>query len=97
VKNVAANNHRKKMQMAAYAQKLANAGKADAEEMANATKSVNEVTVIEAPALASDRAERCVIPWLSSCDRGNFRSWLNAFTMTNASSTPAYVWAFSTS
>lgn len=53
VNNVAEKNHKKKIQIAAYAQKDANAGKAGDAEMAKATKSVSDVTVMDAPARAS--------------------------------------------
>lgn len=79
---------RKKIEIAAYAQKLANAGSFDDDEMPNATRSVADVTVILAPALASARALRFAIPSLSSEALGTFRSRLNALTITKTSSTP---------
>ncbi len=88
VKNVEAKNHKKKIPMDAYAQKLAKAGRLEDDEIAKATKSVKLVTVIDAPALASALPVREVISALDSSDRFTLRSRLNAFTMTNASSTP---------
>ena len=54
VKNVAARAHRKKMLIEANAQKDARAGRAEVDDIAKATRSVREVTVMEAPALARD-------------------------------------------
>lgn len=74
--------------MAAYAQKLARAGKLEDDEIPKATKSVVDVTVILVPARASARAHRFPISSLFSEARGPFLSRLKAFTITKASSTP---------
>ena len=57
-KKVAANAQRKKILIDANAQNDARAGSADEDEIANATRSVREVTVMEAPARASARLPR---------------------------------------
>ena len=80
VKKVAANSHRKKMPMAAYAQKLDKAGIADEEDMANATRSVMDVTVIDAPERANERAQRLARLSLSSEARAVCRSRSKALT-----------------
>jgi hypothetical protein len=73
----------------ANAQKLAKAGSADEEEIAKATKSVNDVTEIEAPDLANARAPLFTRLSSSSESRGTpSRSLSNALAITNASSTP---------
>ena len=67
--------------MAAYMQKLESAGSAELVEIANATKSVRDVTVIEVAACAKAFRMRIGI--------GSFRLvWSKAFAMTNESSTP---------
>lgn len=71
------------MQILAYPQKLAKAGRALDEEIAKATKSVMEVTVILAPARAKPRAHRSVKASSSSCLRGTVRSRSKALTITN--------------
>ena len=74
VKKVAAKIQRKVMQMLAKAQNEAKAGKADELEMAKATKSVNDVTVMEAPARANpDAARLAKVSW-SSAVRATLRS-----------------------
>jgi hypothetical protein len=89
VKNVALKAQRKKMLIDAKAQKLASAGRADDDEMAKATRSVKEVTEMEAPDLAKARAPRFTKLSSSSKFRGTpFLSWSNAFAITKASSTP---------
>ena len=75
--------------MLANAQKLANTGRADVADMANATKSVAEVTVIDAPALAKALAPRLSKASSSSELRGTpSLSLSNALAITKASSTP---------
>ena len=73
----------------ANAQKLARAGRADEEDIANATKSVNEVTEIEAPDRAKARAPLLIMLSSSSDSRGTpSLSLSKALAITKASSTP---------
>ena len=81
MKKVEANAHRNTIPTAAYAQKLAKAGRLEEAEMPNATKSVMDVTVIEAPARANALAARFAIALLSSDFLGTLRSRLNALTV----------------
>lgn len=81
MKKVEANAHKNTMPTAAYAQKLANAGRLEEAEIPNATKSVMDVTVMEAPARANALAARFVIAVLSSDFLGTLRSRLNALTV----------------
>mmetsp|Transcript_11850 Transcript_11850/g.17466 ORF Transcript_11850/g.17466 Transcript_11850/m.17466 type:complete len:163 (-) Transcript_11850:936-1424(-) len=88
-KNVAANIQRNKMLMDANAQNDAKAGSADDEEIANATRSVRDVTVIDAPARESARAPR-LMRLVSSSDARETPSLSrsNALAITKQSSTP---------
>ena len=86
---MAANAHKKKILILANAQKLASAGKADVDEIAKATKSVSDVTVMEAPALARDLEPRLTRLSSSSDSRETpSLSLSNALAITKASSTP---------
>jgi hypothetical protein len=72
---------RKRIATAAYIQKLERAGRAELVDMAKATKSVREVTVIDVAACAKALLMRVAI--------GSVRLvWSNAFTITKESSTP---------
>mmetsp|Transcript_66587 Transcript_66587/g.150353 ORF Transcript_66587/g.150353 Transcript_66587/m.150353 type:complete len:263 (-) Transcript_66587:477-1265(-) len=72
----------RKMLKAAYMQKELRAGRALDTEMAKATKSVSEVTVIDVAAWANASRIRSGMGCVRSV-------WSKAFTMTNESSTPS--------
>mmetsp|Transcript_74591 Transcript_74591/g.231480 ORF Transcript_74591/g.231480 Transcript_74591/m.231480 type:complete len:207 (+) Transcript_74591:1171-1791(+) len=81
VKNVSWKTKSRSTQKAAYMQKEESAGSAEDTEMANAAKSVSEVTIMETPAWEMAFAMRSGTGSLAS-------TWSSAFMMTKESSTP---------
>mmetsp|Transcript_6073 Transcript_6073/g.17898 ORF Transcript_6073/g.17898 Transcript_6073/m.17898 type:complete len:218 (+) Transcript_6073:1035-1688(+) len=74
-------NQTMRMEKAAYMQKAESAGSAEVTEMAKATKSVTEATMIETPAWEMAVAMRCGISRVGS-------AWSKEFMMRKESSTP---------